>query len=49
MTGGAMEAFCADIDAAKKRHAGTGGNKLLILYLVFAATITTRYGKDISG
>ncbi|MBB5572334.1 MULTISPECIES: hypothetical protein [Rhizobium] len=49
MIDGAMEAFCADVDAAKKRHAGTGGNKLLILYLVFAATITTRYRQDISG
>ena len=39
------EAFCADVEAAKKTHAGTGGNKLLILYLVFAATITTRYRK----
>ncbi|WFU10367.1 hypothetical protein QA646_05775 [Rhizobium sp. CB3090] len=46
MTDGATGAFCADIDAAKKRHAGTGGNKLLILYLVFTATITTRYRKS---
>ena len=43
------ESFCADLDAAEKIDAGTGGNKLLILYLVFAATITTRYRKDISG
>jgi hypothetical protein len=43
------EGFCAEIDAAEKTYAGTGGNKLLILYLVFAATITTRYRKDISG
>ncbi|TIX89395.1 hypothetical protein BSK43_022715 [Rhizobium sp. P44RR-XXIV] len=41
--------FCADADAAEKTHAGTGGNKLLILYLVFAATITTRYRKPSPG
>ncbi|MBB3427935.1 hypothetical protein FHT85_004944 [Rhizobium sp. BK312] len=43
------EGFCAGIEAAEKIYAGTGGNKLLILYLVFAATITTRYREDISG
>ncbi|TGE96939.1 hypothetical protein C9417_14910 [Rhizobium sp. SEMIA 4088] len=43
------EGFCAGIETAEKIYAGTGGNKLLILYLVFAATITTRYRKDISG
>ncbi|AYG65976.1 hypothetical protein CCGE531_08160 [Rhizobium sp. CCGE531] len=41
--------FCVDLDAVEKIYAGTGGNKLLILYLVFAATITTRYRKLISG
>ncbi|RUM13425.1 hypothetical protein EFD56_28205 [Rhizobium phaseoli] len=43
------EGISAQFSASKKSDIGTGDNKLLILYLVFAATITTRYRKDISG
>jgi hypothetical protein len=39
----------ARFSASKKSDIGAGDNKLLILYLVFAATITTRYRKVISG
>ncbi|PDT15849.1 hypothetical protein CO670_15230 [Rhizobium sp. J15] len=35
----------ARFSASKKSGVGTGDNKLLILYLAFAATITTRYRK----
>ncbi|PDS66683.1 hypothetical protein CO653_08215 [Rhizobium anhuiense] len=41
--------FSARFSASKKSDVGTGDNKLLILYLAFAATITTRYRKVISG
>ncbi|TQO80449.1 hypothetical protein FFE80_04920 [Rhizobium rhizogenes] len=46
--GGAVRLFVPMSMLPKKTHAGTGGNKLLILYLVFAATIATRYRKVIS-
>ncbi len=42
-----MGTLCA-IFISHKATSGTGDNKLLILYLVFAATITTRYRKNIS-
>jgi hypothetical protein len=49
MMDGSREGTFARFLTSKKVTSGAGDNKLLILYLVFAATITTRYRKDISG
>ena len=46
--GNARGEFCAFFQP-QKTTSGTGKNKLLTLYLAFAASLTTRYRKIISG
>jgi hypothetical protein len=48
MRGSHLGRIYADCELLPKTTKRTGVNELLILYLVFAATITTRYRKVIS-
>ena len=48
MRGSHLGRIYADCELLPKTTNRTGVNELLILYLVFAATITTRYRKVIS-